>query len=175
MYASFSSNTSFLSVNKEFSMSLNTGINEGKKAEIATNLSKLLAETYTLYLKTHKYHWNVTGPMFQSLHVMFEEHYNALALAVDELAERIRVLGIKSPGSYSEFTKLSQVQEDPSLDTNANQMIANLLQDHEQVVLTAKNILPILDGANDEGTNSLLGARIEYHEKTAWMLKSLLG
>ena len=156
-------------------MSINTGIENTKKTEIANNLSKLLAETYTLYLKTHKYHWNVEGPMFQTLHLMFEQHYNDLALAVDELAERIRVMGVKAPGSYQEFSNLSEVKEDPSLEVNATAMIENLLGDHEQVVRTAKAILPVLDGANDEGTNSLLGARIEYHEKTAWMLKSMMG
>ena len=156
-------------------MNLKTGIEESKREEIASSLSRLLAETYTLYLKTHKYHWNVTGPMFQTLHLMFEEHYTALALAVDEIAERVRVLGEKSPGSYKEFSELSRVKEDPSKDIEATTMIENLLSDHEQVVRTAKEILPLLEGANDEGTNSLLGARIEYHEKTAWMLKSLIG
>lgn len=153
---------------------INTGIMEDKRVKIAGDLSKLLAETYTLYLKTHKYHWNVTGPMFQTLHLMFEQHYNDLALAVDEIAERIRVLGVKAPGSYTEFSKLSEVKDDASTDVSANDMISNLLADHEQVVRTAKALLPLLDGANDEGTNSLLGARIEYHEKTAWMLKSLI-
>ncbi len=156
-------------------MTINTGIEEAKRSEIANSLSKLLAESYTLYLKTHKYHWNVTGPMFQSLHLMFETQYNELALAVDEIAERIRVLGVKAPGSYTEFSKLSEVKDDPRVDIVANDMITQLLADHEQVTRTAKAILPQLDGANDEGTNSLLGARIEYHEKTAWMLKSLLG
>lgn len=156
-------------------MSLKTGIEESKRVEIATGMSRLLAESYTLYLKTHKYHWNVTGPMFQTLHLMFEQHYTDLSLAVDEIAERVRVLGEKAPGSYSEFAELSRVKEDPSKNIEANAMIENLLGDHEQVVRTAKEILPLLDGANDEGTNSLLGARIEYHEKTAWMLKSLLG
>lgn len=156
-------------------MSLNTGIDESKRADIAKGLAQLLSETYTLYLKTHKYHWNVTGPMFQTLHLMFEQHYNDLALAVDEIAERIRVMGVKAPGSYTEFAELSAVKDDPRQDVNATAMIENLLGDHEQVVRTAKSILPILDGANDEGTNSLLGARIEFHEKTAWMLKSLMG
>jgi starvation-inducible DNA-binding protein len=156
-------------------MSLNTGIEEGKRVKIAEGLSKVLAETYTLYLKTHKYHWNVTGPMFQTLHLMFEQHYNDLALAVDEIAERIRVLGVKAPGSYEEFKKLSGVKDDQSSDTLAEDMIKNLLMDHERVTRTAKDILPLLDGANDEGTNALLGTRIEYHEKTAWMLKSLIG
>ncbi|OYZ21215.1 MAG: DNA starvation/stationary phase protection protein [Bdellovibrio sp. 28-41-41] len=156
-------------------MSLNTGIQEGKRVEIAKSLSKLLAETYTLYLKTHKYHWNVTGPMFQTLHLMFETQYNELALAVDGIAERIRVLGVKAPGSYREFSELSSVKDDPASEVAATQMIENLLKDHEQIARSAKEILPLLDGANDEGTNSLLGARIEYHEKTAWMLKSLVG
>ncbi len=155
-------------------MTLNIGITEDKRVEIAKGLSRLLAETYTLYLKTHKYHWNVTGPMFQSLHIMFEEHYTALSLAVDEIAERVRVMGVKAPGSYKEFSELSQVKEDASQDVEAQAMIKNLLADHEQVVRTAKSILPILEGANDEGTNGLLGTRIEYHEKTAWMLKSLI-
>lgn len=156
-------------------MKLNTGIEETKRVTIASELSTLLAESYTLYLKTHKYHWNVTGPMFQALHTMFEAQYSELALAVDEIAERIRVLGVKAPGSYSEFEKLSQVKEDSSQSADTNTMLSNLLQDHEQITRTAKSILPLLEGANDEGTNSLLGARIEYHEKTAWMLNSMLG
>ncbi|MCB0413511.1 MAG: DNA starvation/stationary phase protection protein [Bdellovibrionales bacterium] len=156
-------------------MSLNIGIEEAKTKEIAKDLSRLLAETYTLYLKTHKYHWNVTGPMFQTLHLMFEQHYTELALAVDQIAERIRVMGVKAPGSYSEFAELSKVKDDATSDTPANKMIETLLADHEQVVRTAKDVLNAIDGANDEGTNSLLGARIEFHEKTAWMLKSLLG
>lgn len=155
-------------------MSLNIGIEDNKRVAIANGLSKLLAETYTLYLKTHKYHWNVTGPMFQGLHVMFEGHYNDLSLAVDSIAERIRVLGEMAPGSYKEFSELSSVKEDSSKTVTANQMIENLLKDHELISRSAKEILPILENANDEGTNSLLGSRIEYHEKTAWMLKSLL-
>ena len=156
-------------------MSIQTGINENKKVEIANGLSILLAETYTLYLKTHKYHWNVTGPMFQSLHTMFETQYTELALAVDTIAERIRVLGLKSPGSYSEFSKLSSVKEDQQLDTESNDMIMNLLSDHEQVVKTAKSILPLLEGANDEGTNSLLGGRIELHERSCCSMQIRYG
>ena len=155
-------------------MNLNTGIEESKRENIAKVLAKLLAESYTLYLKTHKYHWNVTGPMFQTLHQMFETHYNELALAVDEIAERVRVLGVEAPGSYKEFSELSSIKEDATSKVAADSMIKNLLKDHEQVARTAKGILPILEDANDEGTNSLLGARIEYHEKTAWMLKSLV-
>lgn len=155
-------------------MTLATGINEQKRGEIAQALSKLLAESYILYLKTHKYHWNVTGPWFQSLHAMFEEQYTALAAAVDVIAERVRVLGEKAPGSFAEFTRISAVKEDSSLDTSAEHMIANLLADHEEVTRTAKDVLVSLQGANDEGTASLMGTRIEEHEKTAWMLKSLL-
>ena len=153
---------------------LNIGISEVKCSEIAQELSILLAETYTLYLKTHKYHWNVTGPMFGSLHELFEKQYTALALAVDEIAERIRVMGVKSPGSYAEFTKLSGIKDDPLLDVEPHIMIENLLRDHEHIVKTAKYILTVLNDANDEGTVSLLGERIEFHEKTAWMLKSSL-
>lgn len=155
-------------------MRLKIGIEQEKAAVIAQGLSKLLAESYTLYLKTHKYHWNVTGPSFQSLHTMFEQQYNELALAVDAIAERIRVMGVMAPGSYSEFGQLSEVKEDPRPHIPATEMLRNLLADHEQVVRTAKNLLPALEGANDEGTNSLLGARIEFHEKTAWMLNSLI-
>lgn len=154
---------------------INTGINESKKSEIANGLSKLLAETYTLYLKTHKYHWNVKGPLFQTLHLMFETQYNDLAVAVDEIAERVRVLGVDAPGSYTEFNALGSVKDDPNTGVGQDLMIKNLLSDHEQVARTAKEILPVLEGANDEGTNSLLGTRIEYHEKTAWMLNSMIG
>ena len=155
-------------------MKLATGIQEQKRSEIATALSKLLAESYILYHKTHKYHWNVTGPWFQSLHAMFEEQYTALAAAVDVIAERVRVLGEKAPGSFAEFARQSAIKEDASLDTTAEQMIAYLLADHEQATRTAKDVLALVQGANDEGTASLMGTRIEEHEKTAWMLKSLL-
>ena len=153
---------------------LDTGIKETKKIQIAEKLSQLLAETYSLYLKTHKYHWNVTGPMFQTLHTMFEKHYMDLAEAVDDLAERIRVLGEKAPGSFQEFSQLSQVKDDHQKETSSEQMIANLLKDHELVARRAKEVLALLEEANDEGTASLMGTRIEYHEKTAWMLKSLI-
>jgi starvation-inducible DNA-binding protein len=155
-------------------MTLNTGIVEAKRLDIAKGLSQVLAESYTLYLKTHKYHWNITGPMFQSLHTMFETQYNELSMAVDEIAERIRVLGVKAPGSYQEFSELSQVKEDASPDCPADTMIKNLLADHEQIVRTSKNVMGVIEGGNDEGSNALLSARIEYHEKTAWMLRSLI-
>ena len=153
---------------------IDIGIPEPKRHEIALGLSRLLADTYTLYLKTHKFHWNVTGPMFQGLHTMFEEQYTELADAVDVIAERIRVLGVKAPGSYREFSELTKVREDESLDIGANDMVKSLLEAHEQVVKTAKDVLPSLEGANDEGTLGLLGARLEVHEKTTWMLRSLL-
>lgn len=154
-------------------MKLNTGINEDKRKAIGDGLEGVLAETYSLYLKTHKYHWNVTGPMFQSLHAMFEEHYTELATAVDEIAERIRVLGRVAPGSFQEFAEISRVKDDPSKDVTATKMIETLLADHEQVVRTCKEALATTEDANDPGTEGLLGARIEYHEKIAWMLKSL--
>lgn len=153
---------------------IDIGIPEAKRQEIAAGLSRLLADSYTLYLKTHKFHWNVTGPMFQALHVMFEEQYTELAMAVDSIAERIRVLGVKAPGSYREFSELTKIREDEALDVSANNMIQSLLEGHEQVVRTAKEVLPLLEGANDEGTVGLLGSRLEVHEKTAWMLRSLL-
>jgi len=153
---------------------LNLGIKSSKKQSIAQGLSKLLAETYTLYLKTHKYHWNVEGPHFHALHTMFENQYTELALAVDIIAERIRVMDVKAPGSYKEFSALSEVVDDPNLNALPMAMLDVLLKDHEQIISTAKNLLPLLEGANDEGTNSLLGARIEVHEKTAWMLKSTM-
>jgi starvation-inducible DNA-binding protein len=152
----------------------NIGISEDKRMIIAEKLSTLLAETYTLYLKTHKYHWNVTGIEFQTLHLLFEQQYTELAVAVDNIAERIRVMGVFAPGSYSEFVKLSKIKEDETTHIPAMKMVANLLEDHEMITRTIKDILPHLEGANDEGTNSLLGARIEYHEKTAWMLRSLM-
>lgn len=155
-------------------MNPNIGIDESHRTDIAKGLSQLLAETYTLYLKTHKYHWNITGPNFSQLHLLFEQQYTELANAVDLIAERIRVLGVKAPGSYMEFSELSSIKDDSSLDTQWKTMIQNLLKDHETVVRTAKSLSPIIDECNDEGTNSLLGARVEWHEKTAWMLRSLL-
>lgn len=155
-------------------MLVQTGIEEKKRSQIAQHLAQLLAETYTLYLKTQKYHWNVVGMHFQSLHVLFEGQYQDLAQAVDEIAERIRVLGEEAPGSYQEFAKLSSVADDPKSKVSDQEMLRNLLTDHEKVVMTAKGLLPLLDGANDEGTSSLLGNRIEVHEKAAWMLRSSL-
>ena len=152
---------------------IDIGIDEKHREEIAKGLSHLLADTYTLYLKTHNYHWNVTGPMFQTLHVMFEGQYNELALAVDSIAERIRALGVKAPGTYAEFAKLSSIKETTG-DLTAQQMIAELVSGQESVVRTARSIFPIVDESHDEPTADLLTQRMQQHEKTAWMLRSML-
>ena len=154
-------------------MSINIGIDEKDRREIADGLSRLLADSYTLYLKTHNYHWNVTGPMFATLHTLFEEHYTELAEAVDEIAERIRALGFRAPGSYSEFAKLTDIQEETG-DPDAQAMIERLVLGQETVVRTARQIFPIVDQANDEPTADLLTQRMQVHEKNAWMLRSLL-
>ncbi len=152
---------------------IDIGIDEKNRIEIANGLSRLLADTYTLYLKTHNFHWNVTGPMFQTLHTMFEGQYNELALAVDEIAERIRALGVKAPGTYSEFARLSSIKE-PQGELNAQQMIAELVSGQEAVVRTARSIFPVVDESNDQPTADLLTRRMDAHEKTAWMLRSML-
>ena len=152
---------------------IDIGIDEKSREQIAKGLSHLLADTYTLYLKTHNFHWNVTGPMFPSLHVMFEVQYTELALAVDLIAERIRTLGVKAPGSYSEFAKLSSIKESTG-DLSAQQMIAELVSGQESVVKTARSIFPIVDESHDEPTADLLTQRMQSHEKTAWMLRSML-
>jgi starvation-inducible DNA-binding protein len=154
-------------------MSQGLGIAEQDRIEIAEGLSKLLADTYTLYLKTHKYHWNVTGPMFQTLHLMFETQYNELALAVDLIAERIRALDVLAPGSYTEFAKLATITEDTD-NPRATEMIARLVDGQETVVRTARSLFPLVNGAHDEPTADLLTQRMQVHEKTAWMLRSLL-
>jgi starvation-inducible DNA-binding protein len=154
-------------------MPINIGIEEKDREEIAQGLSRLLADTYTLYLKTHKYHWNVTGPMFQTLHLMFEQQYNELALAVDQIAERIRALGFFAPGSYREFSRLSSIKEENGV-INALEMIRLLVEGQEAVIRTARSIFPIVDRVNDQPTADLLTQRLQVHEKTAWMLRSLL-
>jgi starvation-inducible DNA-binding protein len=152
---------------------IDIGIDEKHREEIAKGLSHLLADTYTLYLKTHNYHWNVTGPMFPTLHVMFEGQYNELALAVDSIAERIRALGVKAPATYGEFIKLSSIKETTG-DLTAQQMIAELVLGQESVVRTARSIFQIVDECHDEPTADLLTQRMQSHEKTAWMLRSML-
>lgn len=154
-------------------MPINIGIEEQDRREIAEGLSKLLADTYTLYLKTHNFHWNVTGPMFQTLHLMFEQQYNELALAVDLIAERIRALGFPAPGTYREFSKLSSISEEEGTP-GAEEMIRKLVEGQEAVVRTARSVFPVVDRANDEPTADLLTQRMQVHEKTAWMLRSLL-
>ena len=154
-------------------MPINIGIEEKDRREIVEGLSRLLADTYTLYLKTHNFHWNVTGPMFQTLHLMFEQQYNELALAVDLIAERIRALGFPAPATYSAFARLSSIKEDEGVP-NATEMIRLLVEGQETVVRTSRSVFPIVDKAHDEPTADLLTQRMQVHEKTAWMLRSLL-
>jgi starvation-inducible DNA-binding protein len=155
------------------SMQVNTGIAEKERHEIADGLSRLLADSYVLYVKTHNFHWNVTGPMFQALHTMFESQYTELAAAVDEIAERIRALGFPAPGSFSEFTKLASVKEAAG-HISAQDMIRQLVEGHETIARTCRNVFPAVDRANDEASADLLTIRMQHHEKTAWMLRSLL-
>ncbi|HYP26340.1 MAG TPA: Dps family protein [Blastocatellia bacterium] len=154
-------------------MPINIGIEEQDRREIAEGLAKLLGDTYTLYLKTHNFHWNVTGPMFQTLHLMFEQQYNELALAVDLIAERIRALGFPAPGTYKEFSRLSSIKEEEGVPS-AEDMIRLLVEGQETVVRTARSVFPVVEQANDEPTADLLTQRMQVHEKTAWMLRSLL-
>ena len=152
---------------------IDIGISESDRQAITDGLARLLADTYTLYLKTHNYHWNVTGPMFQTLHLMFETQYSELALAVDLIAERIRALGAPAPGSYREFGALSAVPEDDD-HPDATEMIRRLVAGQETVARTARSLFPVVEGAHDEPTADLLTQRLQIHEKTAWMLRSLL-
>lgn len=154
-------------------MKINIGIEESQRQAIAEGLSRLLADSYTLYLKTHNYHWNVTGPMFSTLHAMFETQYSELATAVDEIAERIRALGAFAPGSYSAYAKLSAVPEAAGVPS-AEQMLKDLVADHETVVRTAREVFPVAEAAGDEASADLLTQRLQLHEKTAWMLRSQL-
>ncbi len=155
-------------------MKIDIGLTDTERTEIAEGLTCLLADTYTLYLKTHNFHWNVTGPHFNSLHLLFETQYTELWNAVDVLAERIRALGVFVPASYAEFSKLTSIQEEtghPSWDN----MVKQLVEGHQAVVRTARQILPLAAEAEDEVTVSMLSDRMEVHEKSAWMLRSLLG
>jgi starvation-inducible DNA-binding protein len=152
---------------------VNIGIDKENRARIAEGLGRLLADTYTLYLKTHNFHWNVTGPMFNTLHLMFEQQYNELALAVDLVAERIRALGFPAPGSYREFGKLTSIAEADGVP-GAQEMIRQLAEGQEAVVRTARAIFPVVDAVNDEPTADLLTQRMQVHEKNAWMLRSML-
>jgi len=152
---------------------MDTGLSEKDRKKIAEGLSRLLADTYTLYLKTHNFHWNVTGPMFNTLHLMFETQYNELALAVDEIAERIRALGVFAPGSYKQYANLTTISEETTVPS-AEEMIAQLVKGQEAVVKTARSVFPLADKAGDEPTADLLTQRMQVHEKTAWMLRSMI-
>ncbi len=155
------------------SIPIDTGIKEADRKAIAEGLSKFLADTYTLYLKTHNFHWNVTGPMFQTLHLMFETHYNELWVATDLIAERIRALGVYAPATYAEFSALTSIKEEKS-PVKAEQMIRSLVEGHEAVIRTARTIFPHAEKVQDQVTVDLLTQRMQIHEKTAWMLRSLL-
>jgi starvation-inducible DNA-binding protein len=154
-------------------MDINIGIDPKNREQIATALSKVQADTYTLYLKTHNYHWNVTGPMFQTLHLMFEQQYNELWLSVDLVAERIRSLGLAAPGTYRQFATLTSIKEDESVP-KAEEMIRRLVEGHETVARTARNAFKLAEEVHDQPTCDLLTQRMQVHEKTAWMLRSLL-
>ena len=152
---------------------IDIGIAEADRKAISEGLSRLLADTYILYLKTHNFHWNVTGPLFNTLHLMFEQQYNELALAVDEVAERIRALGEPAPGSFAAFSELTRINEAKGQPT-AEQMIEHLAHDQEAIVRTAREVFPLADSAQDQPTADLLTRRMLVHEKTAWMLRSML-
>jgi starvation-inducible DNA-binding protein len=154
-------------------MAIDIGISKKDRAEIAKGLSHLLADTYTLYLKTHYFHWNVKGPMFQTLHLMFETQYTELALAVDLIAERIRALDFPAPGTYRDFGKLTSIKESDGVPS-AKDMIQQLVDGQEAVARTARSLFAAVNHANDQPTADLITQRLQVHEKTAWMLRSLL-
>ena len=154
-------------------MKIDIGIDDKSRKDISAGLSRLLADTYTLYLKTHNFHWNVTGPMFNTLHLMFEEQYNELALAVDQIAERIRALGEPAPGSYKQYGVLSSIDEETGVPS-AEDMIRQLVAGQEAVIRTARSVFPVAEEASDEPTADLLTQRMQVHEKTAWMLRALV-
>lgn len=154
-------------------MKIDIGISEKDRKDVAHGLSKLLADTYTLYLKTHNFHWNVEGPMFQTLHVMFMGQYTEMWNALDLIAERIRALGHYAPGTYAEFVKLTSIKETKSVP-KANKMIEELIQGNEAVIKTARLVFQAAESAKDQTTMDVLTQRLDIHEKTAWMLRSLL-
>ena len=165
---------SFPTANPAGGQPINIGIDADDREAIADGLSRLLADTYTLYLTTHNFHWNVTGPMFTSLHTMFMTQYTELWNAVDPIAERIRSLGFPAPGSYGQFGQLSSVPDVPTVPPKALDMVARLVAGHEAVARTARSVFPLADKASDEPTADLLTQRLAVHEQTAWMLRSLL-
>jgi starvation-inducible DNA-binding protein len=152
---------------------INIGIAEKDRKKIAEGLAHMQADTYTLYLKTHNFHWNVTGPMFQTLHLMFQTQYNETWLAVDLIAERIRALGFPAPGSYKEFAALTEIKDSKGVP-NAKEMIRQLVDGQETVVRTARVVFPIAEAAGDQPTADVLTQRMTVHEQNAWMLRSLL-
>ncbi|TPV58584.1 DNA starvation/stationary phase protection protein [Aestuariibacter sp. GS-14] len=152
---------------------IDIGISETDREAIAGGLKKVLADSYTLYLQTHNFHWNVTGPQFRELHLMFEEHYNELALAVDDIAERIRTLGFAAPGTYRAFAELSSIEEVDGVP-EASEMVRLLTHGHEQVVKTCRSVLRVAQDADDESTSALVSDRMRVHEKTAWMLRAMV-
>ena len=155
------------------SQKIDIGIAEADRQQIAAGLSRLLADSYTLYLKTHNYHWNVEGPLFNTLHQMFEDQYTELAAAIDEIAERIRALGEPAPGSYSAYAKLTSIEEEDG-EPDAEDMIRRLLKGQETVARTARSVIGAAEAANDEPTADLLTQRMQVHEKNAWMLRSMV-
>jgi starvation-inducible DNA-binding protein len=154
-------------------MAIDIGIAKNDRETVAQHLSKLLADTYSLYLKTHNFHWNVTGPQFNSLHAMFEVQYNALWLAADEVAERIRILDVFAPGSYSQFGKLTSIKEESGVP-DWKTMVAQLVEGHEIAAATSRDTIRAAETVGDEGTADMVTGRLKEHEKTAWMLRSLL-
>lgn len=154
-------------------MAIDIGISAKDRKKVADHLSKLLADNYSLYLKTHSFHWNVTGPMFNSLHIMFEGQYNELWLANDVIAERIRALDVMAPGSYTQFGKLTSIKEEPGAP-EWKAMVAQLVEGHETTARTARDTIKAAEKAGDQPSADLATQRVESHEKTAWMLRSLL-
>ncbi len=159
---------------KSTGAAIDIGISEKDRAAIVGGLSRLLADTYTLYLTTHNFHWNVTGPMFNTLHAMFMAQYTELWNAVDPIAERIRSLGHAAPGSYAQFGTLASIKDAPARPPKALEMVQILVDGHEAVARTARSIFPLAGTADDQPTADLLTQRLDIHEKTAWMLRSLL-
>lgn len=155
-------------------LTLNTGLGEKERKDISLFLSRLLADTYTLYLKTHNFHWNVTGPLFGTLHSMFEGQYDELAEAVDDIAERIRAMGYPAPGTYGEFLELSSIKEDRG-PLVAEKMVQHLVEGHETIIRLIRSNVSILEKSQDASTLDLVTQRMQSHEKTAWMLRSQLG
>lgn len=162
-----------VTLNGEKEMEINIGISSEDRKEIAEGLSRVLADSYMVYLKTHNYHWNVTGKLFHSLHVMFEEQYTELAEAIDVIAERIRSIGYRAPASFREYNELTSIEEDTD-QPDALEMVRRLAVDNETILRTARSVLPACDKADDEASIDLITERLDVHSKTAWMLRSHL-